>query len=143
MVYKCMCWHHVWAKHNAATMHELLTRLYGWLSFGRYIKAKSKKYSNLVSIERPTTRLLCEIFFTKAPQKICGLRPDSLAGILLKANVRPGARVMVAETCQGKQTTPFATHPLQRTRVRVQPQRPVYVTSTHTSVSQALLWGCM
>ena len=67
----------------------------------KYIKAKSKKYSNKVSIERPTTRLLCEMLFQKGPQKICNLRADSLAGILLKANVRPGARVMVAETCQG------------------------------------------
>lgn len=67
----------------------------------KYIKAKAKKYSNIVTIYRPTTRLLSQVYFAKSPEKLCYLRMDSLSGMLHRCNIRSGARVVVVDGCQG------------------------------------------
>lgn len=67
----------------------------------KYIKAKSKKYSSTVLIERPTLRGLADLYYSKNAGKICNLRSDALAALLHRANIRAGAKVLVVDTCQG------------------------------------------
>jgi len=67
----------------------------------KYVKAKSKKYSVSVIIYKPTTRLLAELYYTRGADKVCNLRPDSLATMLVKSNVRSGSNVMVVDACKG------------------------------------------
>lgn len=50
---------------------------------------------------KPTSRLLCQLYFTKAPSKVLDIRPDTLAQLLTWSDVRHGSRVLVTETCQG------------------------------------------
>ena len=50
---------------------------------------------------KPTARLLCELYFTKAPSKILEVRPDTLAQILTWSDAKYGSKILVAETCQG------------------------------------------
>ena len=71
-----------------------------WLQ-AKYVRKKKQKYSQTVTLERPTARLLAEWYHTTSALKVCMLRPDSLAAILLAAGLRPGSRVIVAEACQG------------------------------------------
>ena len=50
---------------------------------------------------RPTARLLCEMYFTRAPDKILDMRPDTLAQILTWSNVQSGSNAMVVDSCKG------------------------------------------
>ncbi|XP_074658928.1 tRNA (adenine(58)-N(1))-methyltransferase non-catalytic subunit TRM6-like [Tubulanus polymorphus] len=67
----------------------------------KYIKKKKKKFTKIITILKPTLRLLCEMHFNKNKTKICGMRIDSLGQILSHANVRAGSNVIVVESCGG------------------------------------------
>ena len=50
---------------------------------------------------RPSVRLLSEMYFTKAPDKILDMRPDTLAQILTYSNVQSGSNVLLLDLCKG------------------------------------------
>lgn len=50
---------------------------------------------------KPNTRLLCQMYFFKSPDKILYIRPDTLAQILTWSNVQAGSKVLLMETCKG------------------------------------------
>ncbi|KAK3583315.1 hypothetical protein CHS0354_038925 [Potamilus streckersoni] len=66
----------------------------------KYIKKKKRKHVLQLTILRPTTRLLCEMY-SKSAQKICYLRVDTLAQMLTYGNIHAGITVAVVDTCQG------------------------------------------
>lgn len=70
-------------------------------SQAKYLKKKEKKYMQHFVALRPTARLLCEMYFKRAPDKILDLRPDTLAQILTYSNVQSGSKVLLMETCKG------------------------------------------
>jgi len=70
-------------------------------SKAKYLKKKKKKHLTFFTTYKPTARLLCELYFTKAPSKILELRPDTLAQILTWSDAKYGSKMLVAETCQG------------------------------------------
>ncbi|KAG7460717.1 hypothetical protein MATL_G00201770 [Megalops atlanticus] len=67
----------------------------------KYIKKKKKKYENIVTILKPSTRILAQMYHGREPGKICHLRYDSLAQMLTLANVHAGTKMIVFETCAG------------------------------------------
>lgn len=67
----------------------------------KWLKKKTEKYLKTVRIGRPTARSICDLNYERTPTRVCFLRPDSLANVLLRANVRAGSRVLLLETAQG------------------------------------------
>ena len=51
--------------------------------------------------QRPTVLGVVDMYMTKNPEKILGLRRDSFAQLLSYANVQPRERVLVIENCLG------------------------------------------
>ncbi|XP_041353698.1 tRNA (adenine(58)-N(1))-methyltransferase non-catalytic subunit TRM6-like isoform X2 [Gigantopelta aegis] len=70
-------------------------------SQAKYLKKKRKKHVFIVTVLKPTARLLIEMLYSKAPDKICNLRVDSLSQILWYGNVHSGINVAVVDSCRG------------------------------------------
>lgn len=64
----------------------------------KYLKKKEKKYFEYVQIKRPTVRLLSEIFYRQSPEKILGLRFDTLSQILSYSGVCSNGNYLVYES---------------------------------------------
>ncbi|NXN13480.1 TRM6 methyltransferase, partial [Indicator maculatus] len=67
----------------------------------KYIKKKKKKYEALITIVKPSTRILATMYHAREPGKINHLRYDSLAQMLTLGNVHAGSKMLVMETCAG------------------------------------------
>ncbi|KAM8946240.1 tRNA (adenine(58)-N(1))-methyltransferase non-catalytic subunit TRM6 [Pelodytes ibericus] len=67
----------------------------------KYIKKKKKKYEAVITILRPSTRILSMMYYAREPGKICQLRYDTLAQMLTLGNIHAGSKVLVMETCAG------------------------------------------
>uniref|UniRef100_A0A8C9TFM6 tRNA (adenine(58)-N(1))-methyltransferase non-catalytic subunit TRM6 n=1 Tax=Scleropages formosus TaxID=113540 RepID=A0A8C9TFM6_SCLFO len=67
----------------------------------KYIKKKKKKYENIITILKPSTRILALMYHGREPGKICHLRYDTLAQMLTLGNIHAGSKVIVFETCAG------------------------------------------
>ena len=67
----------------------------------KYVNRKKKKHFSLLIILKPSTRLLCEMYYSKNPSKLCGLRIDTLTQMLLHSNVRAGSQLMIVESALG------------------------------------------
>ncbi|XP_029903141.1 tRNA (adenine(58)-N(1))-methyltransferase non-catalytic subunit TRM6 [Myripristis murdjan] len=67
----------------------------------KYIKKKKKKYENIVTILKPSCRIMAMMYHGREPGKICHLRYDTLAQMLTLANIHAGSKVLVFETCAG------------------------------------------
>ncbi len=67
----------------------------------KYVERKVKRHIVEFQILRPTSQVLCAMFYEKSAGKVLGMRPDTLALLAGVTNVRPGARVIVADTVQG------------------------------------------
>ncbi|GLC34740.1 hypothetical protein PLESTB_001158300 [Pleodorina starrii] len=67
----------------------------------KYKKRKAKKYLTYLTVRKPCSRILCEAYYDKAPERVANLRQDSLAVMLSLANVAAGAKVLVVEQCAG------------------------------------------
>ncbi|GAA5979467.1 hypothetical protein JCM11641_005404 [Rhodosporidiobolus odoratus] len=81
-------------EHNS---YELKTEF----SKQKYLKRKEAKYLQLFTPLEPTVHEIAQYNFEKVPSKTRELRPDTLANILLMANVRPGSRLLVVENIGG------------------------------------------
>eukprot|EP01127_Copromyxa_protea_P022345 TRINITY_DN7972_c0_g1_i1.p1 TRINITY_DN7972_c0_g1~~TRINITY_DN7972_c0_g1_i1.p1 ORF type:complete len:345 (-),score=89.74 TRINITY_DN7972_c0_g1_i1:24-1058(-) len=53
----------------------------------KWLKKKQEKYYTVVEVTKPSGYTLCNCYFKKHHKKINGLRPDSLANMLLKTNI--------------------------------------------------------
>ncbi|XP_063300070.1 tRNA (adenine(58)-N(1))-methyltransferase non-catalytic subunit TRM6 isoform X1 [Pelobates fuscus] len=67
----------------------------------KYIKKKKKKYEAVITILKPSTRILSIMYYAREPGKICQLRHDTLAQMLTLGNIHAGSKVIVMETCAG------------------------------------------
>lgn len=74
----------------------------------KYVKRKLQKYNVRVRVVRPTALSICETYFSKAPDKIMGMRPDALGLLLGFSGVRAGCRALVYENCTGVLTAAVA-----------------------------------
>ncbi|NXP41132.1 TRM6 methyltransferase, partial [Leiothrix lutea] len=67
----------------------------------KYIKKKKKKYEAIITIVKPSTRILSTMYYAREPGKINHLRYDTLAQMLTLGNVHAGTKMIVMETCAG------------------------------------------
>ncbi|GAA41322.2 tRNA (adenine-N(1)-)-methyltransferase non-catalytic subunit [Clonorchis sinensis] len=67
----------------------------------KYVSKKRKRHLSLFTIEKPCTRILCELYSKLRRDKCLGLRFDTLCHILTYSNVHAGSKVLLAETCAG------------------------------------------
>ncbi|XP_077169321.1 tRNA (adenine(58)-N(1))-methyltransferase non-catalytic subunit TRM6 [Paroedura picta] len=67
----------------------------------KYIKKKKKKYEAVITIIKPSTRILSTMYYAREPGKINHLRYDTLAQMLTWGNVRAGNKMIIMETCAG------------------------------------------
>lgn len=67
----------------------------------KYLKKKRNKHMTNIQILRPTSRLLCKMYESREPAKICQMRSNTFAQMLTMANVHQGSKVMVVENCSG------------------------------------------
>jgi hypothetical protein len=52
-------------------------------------------------VRKPEPMEVCEAYFRNNPEKICGLRPDSLGYLLTMGNVSSQSRVLLVENTRG------------------------------------------
>ncbi|NXW76333.1 TRM6 methyltransferase, partial [Hirundo rustica] len=67
----------------------------------KYIKKKKKKYEAVITIVKPSTRILSTMYYAREPGKINHLRYDTLAQMLTLGNIHAGIKMIVMETCAG------------------------------------------
>ncbi|XP_054837647.1 tRNA (adenine(58)-N(1))-methyltransferase non-catalytic subunit TRM6 isoform X2 [Eublepharis macularius] len=67
----------------------------------KYIKKKKKKYEAVITIIKPSTRILSTMYYAREPGKINHLRYDTLAQMLTWGNVHAGNKMIIMETCAG------------------------------------------
>ncbi|XP_004697902.1 tRNA (adenine(58)-N(1))-methyltransferase non-catalytic subunit TRM6 [Echinops telfairi] len=67
----------------------------------KYIKKKKKKYEAVVTVLKPSTRILSVMYYAREPGKINHMRYDTLAQMLTFGNIRAGNKMIVMETCAG------------------------------------------
>jgi len=67
----------------------------------KYITKKTNKYIRRFRVMTSTAVSICELAHELYPDKVLGLRADSLGAILNAANVEPGKRVMVFDGTTG------------------------------------------
>lgn len=64
----------------------------------KYLKKKEKKYFEYIQIRQPTMRLLAHIFYRQDPEKVLGMRIDSLSQIVSYAGVNSTGRYLVYDS---------------------------------------------
>lgn len=64
----------------------------------KYLRKKEKKYFEYIQIRKPTLRLIAEIYYRQDPEKIMGIRMDSLSQILTYSNVSCFSKCLLYES---------------------------------------------
>jgi tRNA (adenine-N(1)-)-methyltransferase non-catalytic subunit len=64
----------------------------------KYIKKKERKYFEFIQIKRPSIRLLTELFYRQDPDKILGIRLDSLSQIISYSGVSSDGNYLLFES---------------------------------------------
>ncbi|XP_042868194.1 tRNA (adenine(58)-N(1))-methyltransferase non-catalytic subunit TRM6-like [Penaeus japonicus] len=64
----------------------------------KYVNKKQRKYDEVITMQRPSLRLLSNMYYIQDPLKIANLRIDTLSQILCFANVQSGGRFAVFES---------------------------------------------
>lgn len=67
----------------------------------KYLRKKNQKYNIMFEARKPTAADICDVYSSIGPDKICGLRADSLALILNMANINCNSRVLLVENTRG------------------------------------------
>ncbi|KAH7096858.1 Gcd10p-domain-containing protein [Auriculariales sp. MPI-PUGE-AT-0066] len=67
----------------------------------KYRARKAAKFSKQFTVLEPTIFAVCDHLFNKDHEKMRDLRPDSLSEMLVIANVRPNARILVVDDVSG------------------------------------------
>lgn len=71
----------------------------------KYLKKKEKKYFEYIQIRRPTMRLLAHIFYRQDPEKVLGMRIDSLSQLISYAGVNSTGRYLLYDSSSSGMTT--------------------------------------
>lgn len=61
----------------------------------KYLKKKEKKYSEYIQIRKPTLRLLAHIYYRQDPEKVMGMRIDSLSQLISYAGVNSSGNYLL------------------------------------------------
>lgn len=64
----------------------------------KYLKKKEKKYFNYIQIRKPTMRLLAHIFYRQDPEKVLGMRIDSLTQLISYAGINSSGRYLLYDS---------------------------------------------
>lgn len=64
----------------------------------KYLKKKEKKYFEFVQIRQPSIRLLAEIFYRQDPDKVLGIRVDTLSQIISYSGVSSFGNYLLYES---------------------------------------------
>lgn len=64
----------------------------------KYVRKKEKKYYEYVQIQRPNLRLITDVMFRQCPEKILGVRMDTLSQIISYAGVSAVGNHMLYES---------------------------------------------
>lgn len=64
----------------------------------KYLKKKEKKYFEYIQIKRPTIRLIAEIFYRQDPDKILGIRMDTLSQIISYSGASSTGNYLIYES---------------------------------------------
>nr|KAJ3421967.1 tRNA (adenine(58)-N(1))-methyltransferase non-catalytic subunit trm6 [Polyrhizophydium stewartii] len=67
----------------------------------KYIQRKQRKFAKIFTPIKPTTRLFCDFYLAKKPEKTREMRIDTLSQIMTFANVRAGSRFLVVDDASG------------------------------------------
>ena len=67
----------------------------------KYLLKKQAKYLRRFRILQCSALTVCDAVHSSNPEKICGLRPDSLGALLNGANVQSGCAALVFDGCAG------------------------------------------
>jgi tRNA (adenine-N(1)-)-methyltransferase non-catalytic subunit len=67
----------------------------------KWLKKKKKKYMRMIRVIKSTPHTLCEVYHGKSKDKICNMRPDTLAQILSQSSIHAGSRVLIFESLVG------------------------------------------
>jgi tRNA (adenine-N(1)-)-methyltransferase non-catalytic subunit len=59
------------------------------------------RFAQTFTVTRPSVRTLCQLYFSKNPQKIRGMRLDTIGLMMCLANVHPGCRLIVTDDIGG------------------------------------------
>ena len=81
---------------NSKTYQERTT-----FSKVKYLKKKKEKYAVWFEARKPTALNLCETYLRSQPERICHMRPDSLALVLNLANISFESHVLLVENTKG------------------------------------------
>lgn len=63
----------------------------------KYLIKKQRKYDELVTVHKPSVRLICDMYYIQDPLQVCNLRIDSLSQLLSYSNVQSGGKYAVFE----------------------------------------------
>lgn len=63
----------------------------------KYLKKKEKKYFEYITIERPSLRAICELFYKRDLPKTVGLRIDVISQIITGINLQPDGSYLLFE----------------------------------------------
>jgi tRNA (adenine58-N1)-methyltransferase non-catalytic subunit len=64
----------------------------------KYIKRKEKKYADNVQIRRPSIRILAEMYYRQDPDKVLGIRMDSLSQIISYSGITSNGNYLLYES---------------------------------------------
>lgn len=64
----------------------------------KYLRKKEKKYFEYIQIRKPTLRLITEIYYRQDPDKMLGIRIDTLSQILTYSNVSCFSKCLLYES---------------------------------------------
>jgi tRNA (adenine-N(1)-)-methyltransferase non-catalytic subunit len=67
----------------------------------KWLKKKQRKYMKKMRLIKCTPATVCEVYHAKNRDKICHLRPDSLAQLLSHSGIYPGCRVLIVDSVVG------------------------------------------
>lgn len=67
----------------------------------KYLKRKEKIYGEILVFMKPSISILSDYYFKRDPQKILGLRPDTVSQILSYANIHANGKYLIFENCLG------------------------------------------
>jgi tRNA (adenine-N(1)-)-methyltransferase non-catalytic subunit len=83
-------------KENSATFN-LKTQF----SKEKWLKRKQQKYMAIFEVKKPTALEVCEAYHRNNPERLCGIRPDSLSYLLTMANISSQSRVLLVDNTRG------------------------------------------
>lgn len=64
----------------------------------KYLRKKEKKYFEYIQIRKPTLRLIVDIYFRQDPEKMMGIRMDTLSQILTYSNISCFSKCLLYES---------------------------------------------